>query len=786
MKPLSLAVLFALLSPALPAKLLFEDSFDSDSPSVNTGPGGGLTSQSNSTAAWEENGNLTFNAGGSATGRRAFAYSSQAFQSDTGFKLTAHYTLGNLADSGENSFSFGLVAADPSLAGYTGLNPIGQATTLDTFGVNLTKYLGKQGLISTTNGTTSFVDQSGTAAQFVAGTSTEVVLEIGQDGVWSYSINGVHENSGMLPDGFDLSQSYHLIVYAQARAGTEKSFQSLKLEEGLAAGDRADWLRGTWGITWTPSNYENGAVEGVSIDPYIEQMSELKTISHIQVKLGSSYIFSPVFAAPHQILESFWHDDGIDRDADGNPIKNLLVPRWVDNDNDGLPDEDPFLNWLQAIKAAGLKTQVYVNSSNMLQRHTGDTATYPDGRLPNPASIGDATQRWKEYCDANLGAFIASRDYHTGTYNETTGLYENAEAEYPERKYLFCFAEVILKEYALRYGDLIDSWVFDSGEFLAGHGDNARNGILEDQRIYEAFGRAVRAGNPNTAVSFNNGPNRDESGAANGTVTPFSQAVHFDDYMFGHPYNGGRSIGNGKNGDYPTNYGRNFSHMQWMQATAGNVQTTRDLTAPEADDTWDWDDQVVGHFYPPMSTTSWQGGATPALLDEDFALWNEVAVLNGGSISWGVAFRRADLSNAFGGLMTASEWALSQLKFSDDHICTLPNSDNPGAPMWARSDTVLAPAVAGQAFYQVLREGVDFWDPEGDDITQISVIDSSGAASWLSFVESPLGSGTWIASGTPTASSDFDLNLVLTEANGLQRKSGSDPFGRSQFSQPRR
>lgn len=524
-------------------------------------------------------------------------------------------------------------------------------------------------------------------------------------------------------------------------------------------GERANWMRGTWGLTWSVSNFQNGNVEGISIEPFLKQIENVKTLEYVQLKLGASFTYSCVFTAPNQIIESLWHGD---TDGNDNPI-NLAVPRWIDNNADGIADKDPFLDWVMALKAAGLRTQVYVNCSNMIGR------TSKGKRLDPPAVIADVTDRWKAHCDANYGAFINSQDYHTGIYNATTGAYEDAQIAFPERKYMFCFSEYILKDYAIRYGDLIDAWIFDSGRTMEEHGDYSSSGNFEEQHIYEAFTLAVRAGNPDAAVSFNNGPNRDEAGAANGLITPYSPATRFDDYMFGHPYNGGKNIGKNKadwlNGVYPTNYGRNFAHLSWMKKTGGNVHLFRDQSNPVNE--WAWDDKVVGHFYPPMSTTSWKGGKTPGLTQADFNLWNETAVHNGGSIVWGTAVGRANLSNPKGGILTARDWALDQILGADTHLCTLPNTTNPGAPVWYRGGTILPKATIGQPYYHVLIEGEDFWDPEGDDITALLIL--AGAPSWLDITEDPESPRHWILSGTPneTAATENKFEMEVRDINNL-------------------
>lgn len=489
--------------------------------------------------------------------------------------------------------------------------------------------------------------------------------------------------------------------------------------------DRADWLRGTWGINWKPVNLYNGGHEGLSIEPFLNQISHLKTIDYIQVHLGESSIKSPVHMGPHPLLESFWEGD---TDANGDPI-NLVVPRASFG-------EDPFLEIVKATRAAGMRVMVYVNSSNMLNR-VGSS---------NPDYIPNITERWKAWCDTDpeAQAFIASQPYHTGVWDAATGTYVNAEAQYPNRKYMFCYAEFVLKVYAIRYGALIDGWCFDSGSYMVLNGDNATNGVYEDQMIYNAFAAACHAGNPNAACSFQNSPERDTE-----ELNPFSEATHADDFMFGHPYNGGRDGGSHTIGNPPL-YDRNYAHIEKIKETNGNVHSGID---PQ---TWTWDDEVVGHYDPPMSTTSWNGGNTPALTDAEFNLWNLEAVQYGGAISWGLPLVAKSGTNE---QLIAKDWALAQLNGMDAHLMEL---ESPGAPNWSRALTPVPDAASGQAFSRTLVENVDFYDPEGDSV----ILSLVGAPSWLSI--SQTSSGVWDLSGTPneTFSTTYQFRLRASDASG--------------------
>lgn len=484
-------------------------------------------------------------------------------------------------------------------------------------------------------------------------------------------------------------------------------------------GERADWLRGSWGINWKPTERQNGVVESLTIDGFLNQIQDLRTIDYIQTHLNESHVSSPVHFGPHELLESFWLGD---TDADGEPI-NLVVPRAENG-------VDPFLEMLKAVKAAGMKNQVYVNSSNLLSRDG------PDGS--NPGSIPNITERWKEWCDTNPAAqaFIKSKPYHVDGIN-------------PERPYMFCYAEFVLRDYAIRYGDLIDGWLFDSGRWMVTNGDNATSGLVEDQRIYEAFALACRAGNPNTAVAYNNSP-----GERDLIQNPFSPATLYDDYMFGHPFAGGKRIGDhSPTAIGVTRYEMNYSIIEWIAEKLGSAHFE--------DGPWTWDDKVVGHFDPPMSTSAWNSGGVPALTDEEFKQWNREALMGGGAISWG-----APLNNRTGlgeSDILVRDWGMHQLSLLDEHLkeVQIPDTIN-----WSRAGTALPEAIVGQAYYHTLVEGIDFWDPQGNPITSLSVLDAETLPSWLSLEKSNTDAGVWILSGIPTEACKTVHLINLSAGNG--------------------
>ncbi|MGJ8639243.1 MAG: LamG domain-containing protein [Opitutaceae bacterium] len=712
---LKIISMYCLVVAMLPAEVLYEDNFDGDTLAVNTsGIGGGAVSNTILDHSWTDDGNATFETSGTNDTSRALLYSANTFQSDSGFKLTVSYITGSIGDSGAHNLSFGLMDADVDLSTYAGFNPFKDETGVYSLGVNLTADGGAsaQGLNFADGTIATTLDQSGTNAQFKTGEVSEVTFEFGLGGYWCYRIDGVYEASGVLLEGFDLSKNYQVVVYGQDDDGGGKSIQSLKLETAYVPGERAKDVRGTW---------SGGEI--------IWQVKDFKTLDTVGVGFNSGASQSAKHYVAHKLLESLSQGDV---DENGNRI-NLLVPLWGDLNLDE-PENDAVLERILEIRAAGFKVKAYSNAENFVGNNASEYAI--------------AVQRWKDYCDTDpeVQAFINSQPFHTGVWNSSTEQYEIALNEdgsetYPNRKYMFCYTEYVLKDFAMRYGPLIGGWIFDSAGDIASNGDSATNGVIEDQRIFQAFANAIHAGNPEIPLAFNNGRSN-----LNYASYPFAHATRYDDFTFGHAFGGNNNHAEKVNGNQ---FNLNYRHVTRMVDTNGYVHDGGNR---------DWDDRVVGNFHSKLSTTSWTSGPNQAWEEVDFLQWTREAVKAGGSMTWGAS------TYTSAGVEQLRPWAYDLLKALDDHLAI---TQNPGAPNWARYATVLPDAVIGQAYYHVLFEDTDLWDPEGDEITSVSPV--AGAPVWLNISEDPLNPGHWILSGIPTenGATKLEFSLQATDANSL-------------------
>ena len=94
---------------------------------------GGATWASSSNRGFEYNNNGTTNAQ-----NRALLYSTSAYQSEDGFKLTIEYNTESIDAVLGHNFSFGLISSETDLSTYAGFNPFRANETVYSIGANLT------------------------------------------------------------------------------------------------------------------------------------------------------------------------------------------------------------------------------------------------------------------------------------------------------------------------------------------------------------------------------------------------------------------------------------------------------------------------------------------------------------------------------------------------------------------------------------------------------------------------------------------------------------------------
>ena len=348
-------------------------------------------------------------------------------------------------------------------------------------------------------------------------------------------------------------------------------------------GDRAQKYRGTW---WS----------GVHPTLLDDRMLSLRTLDGFGVGFTSGAVASALHYAPVPLLSGLAGADSVFPADDDTSILDQMVN----------------------ITDAGFMVQAYTNCENFIGNNADQYVEFAES--------------WKNWCDTNPEAqeFINSQSYHT-----LDG--------YPDRPYMFCYAEFVIKHYSLQYGQYIDIWVFDDGHSMVEHGDNATSGNIEDQRLYLAFAEAARVGNNEIAVAFNNGRS-----TVNYNSYPFAHATRGDDFTFGHAFGGNNNHAEKVNGNQ---FNLNYQHVTRMTETNAYVHN---------DGAWTWDDNIVGHYFSKLSTTAWNFGPEQAWEQDDFNQWNKEALAAGGMMTWSGSYNRT--------IIAYYDWVYDLLKSCDDYL----------------------------------------------------------------------------------------------------------------------
>jgi len=210
---------------------------------------------------------------------------------------------------------------------------------------------------------------------------------------------------------------------------------------------------------------------------------------------------------------------------------------------DIVPQRDLFGEMLNALDEQGFKVMVYFATEGPTM------GKHPEKALP------DVIENWKKYAESRKMT--------------------------PEE----AVAEIIVKEYSLRYGTKISGWWFDH----ASYGD------------IKALEKAARAGNPEAALAFNVG------GSPKLLTCPES------DFTAGHP----------------TPMKRHSPSWEGNEVAITLIEKNNYING-----SW-------GHFFPPMQMT-WNSGK-PAFETEKAVDWTMRIVQSKGAITWAVAL--ADAKN---------------------------------------------------------------------------------------------------------------------------------------------
>ncbi|MDB4408910.1 putative Ig domain-containing protein, partial [Akkermansiaceae bacterium] len=179
---------------------------------------------------------------------------------------------------------------------------------------------------------------------------------------------------------------------------------------------QADWMSGKWGIGFrivaNPSNWNN--IDNYDVDSLVSQVSSISDVSYVIFNLTDA-AHGDTYIAPHSVISAI------------NPTATPPSGR------------DLFGELATAFQAQGIQVIAYVATQGPAMLKHGAEKAY-DSVFDPVAGVWTsvAMDNWEAHVLQEYGSV-------------TDDIYRQA------------FAEVIVDEYAKRYGTLVDGWWFDNG-----------------------------------------------------------------------------------------------------------------------------------------------------------------------------------------------------------------------------------------------------------------------------------------------------------------------------------
>eukprot|EP00581_Thalassiosira_minuscula_P018477 CAMPEP_0183726230 /NCGR_PEP_ID=MMETSP0737-20130205/22818_1 /TAXON_ID=385413 /ORGANISM="Thalassiosira miniscula, Strain CCMP1093" /LENGTH=353 /DNA_ID=CAMNT_0025957517 /DNA_START=83 /DNA_END=1144 /DNA_ORIENTATION=+ len=294
----------------------------------------------------------------------------------------------------------------------------------------------------------------------------------------------------------------------------------------------AQWMSGKWGIGWRIAAGDNNLIKNYNAETLVEQIDGIPGVGYVLFGLsagakGDRYI------APHSVLKEM------------NPKS--------------CPDRDLFGELATAFQDAGYKVLAYMATEGPAKLKHGVQDAYDwDPETETAPSVDN----WKSYVKDRYGS--------------------DDEATLKR-----AYAEVIVKEYAERYGSKIDGWWYDHS--VAGN----------MKLIHEVCKKA----NPKTIMTFNKGK------------LPCCQNSNpgLEDYTFGHP----------------------TPHKKEVPSSQANLRMVK--AVEKSNDGFYYEDDgepSLAHLFMPMQET-WNRGE-PVFTEEQAVDWMSRVLSAGGAWTWNV------------------------------------------------------------------------------------------------------------------------------------------------------
>jgi hypothetical protein len=289
----------------------------------------------------------------------------------------------------------------------------------------------------------------------------------------------------------------------------------------------AQWMSGQWGIGWRIRAGDNQWIRGFKVNRLVEQVKTIPGLSYVLFNLSDGANGS-AYTAPHSVLSNV--------------------------DPGSCSERDLFGELATAFQAAGYKVLVYMATEGPAKLKHGPN----HGR--GPESVG----KWNAWVKKQYG-------------KDDVDTLKKA------------YAEVIVREFAQRYGTKIDGWWFDHASF----------GNIE--LIHKEITRA----NPKTIVAFNSG----KLG-----VTANSNP-DYEDYTLGHPTPMRRAPANSKS----------------------NLRMVTDIEETKNGFCIKDGKSSLGHMFMPMKNR-WNSGEDIVWPEAQAVEWMQRVLKAGGAWTWNVPF----------------------------------------------------------------------------------------------------------------------------------------------------
>ncbi|MEP2774657.1 MAG: putative Ig domain-containing protein [Luteolibacter sp.] len=179
----------------------------------------------------------------------------------------------------------------------------------------------------------------------------------------------------------------------------------------------ADWMSGKSGIGWRFRADDKTQIANWNVNTLVSQVKSIPGVTYVVFNLSDA-AHGDAYIAPHSVLTA-------------------ITPAATPNNN-----RDLFMEMATAFKAEGIKVIAYVATQGPAMLKHGAEAAFDAVEVSPGVFYSQAMENWKNYVYSvyNIADFANERE-----------MYKRA------------FGEVILNEYAARYGTLIDGWWFDNG-----------------------------------------------------------------------------------------------------------------------------------------------------------------------------------------------------------------------------------------------------------------------------------------------------------------------------------